>query len=89
MDVSEKARRRREKFQDLHLKIIDFTEKIVKINILDLKIPKISGAFGAKTTQIIRKKQRENPEKKSGILEFFPDFPSISEFRNPEENSGF
>ena len=89
MDVSGKAHRRREKFQDLHLKIIDFTEEIVKIIILDLKIPKISGAFGAKTTQIIRKKTEENPEKKSGILEFFPDFPSISEFRNPGKFSGF
>ena len=43
-----------------------------------------------------RQNHPNNPEKaggksrkKSGILEFFPDFPSISEFRNPEENSGF
>ena len=48
MDVTGKARRRLEKFQDLHFKIIDFTEEIVKITIFDLKIPKISGAFGAK-----------------------------------------
>ena len=57
MDVSGNARRRRENFQDLYLKIIDFTEENIKIIILDLKIPKNSGAFGAKTTQIIRKKQ--------------------------------
>ena len=57
MDVSGKARRRLENFQDLYLKIIDFKEEIDKIIILYLKISKISGAFGAKTTKKIRKKR--------------------------------
>ena len=86
MDVSGKARRRREKFQDLYLKIIDFTEEIVKIIILDLKIPKISGAFGAKTTQIIREKQGEIPKKirNSGVFSGFS-----LDFRIPESGRKF
>ena len=38
MDVSGKARRRLENFQDLHLKIIDFTKEIVQIIPQNLKI---------------------------------------------------
>ena len=38
MDVSGKARRRLEKFQDLHFKIVDFTKEIVQIKPQNPKI---------------------------------------------------
>ena len=38
MDVSGKARRRLENFQDLHLKIVDFNKGIVQIELQNAKI---------------------------------------------------
>ena len=56
--------------------------------VLDLKFPNFLSPSAADRS----KKSGKNGDQireKSGILDIFPDFPSISEFRNPGKFSGF
>ena len=59
MDVSGKARRRRENFQDLHFKIVDFTKEIVQIRPQNPKIFLACGGLSLKRPFLMTKV--ENP----------------------------